>query len=345
MRISIDVKGGSYDIILERGCLGKAAELINTDRKCLIVTDEGVPAEYAECIASQCREPVTAAVPQGESGKSMQQLERLLTIMLENGFTRSDCVIAVGGGVPGDLAGFAAATYMRGIDYYNIPTTVLSQADSSIGGKTAVNLAGVKNIVGAFWQPKGVLIDPDTLKTLPDREKAAGMAEIVKAGIIADAKLFEAIEAETEREDFTPESLYSGRPGIEPLLEAALRVKKRFVEEDERESGERRKLNFGHTIGHGIESVTGLLHGECVAAGMVPMCSDELGQRLTPVLEKLGLSAIIEADAEAVFEAMLSDKKMKGGQIAAVYADIPGESYIRMTSPEELREKIGRIVR
>lgn len=338
MEIGIDIKEKEYSIVLERGCIRRVKELIDTGRKCLIVTDDGVPAEYSAAVAAGCMESVPVTVPQGEASKNMAQLERLLTVMLNAGFTRSDCVIAAGGGMVGDLAGFAASIYMRGIDFYNIPTTVLSQADSSIGGKTAIDLGGAKNIAGTFWQPRKVLIDPDLTASLPAAQKLSGLAEIIKAGMIADAQLFEYIEgmcAEPRSEAAL------SRLDIDSMLEASLLVKKAVVEKDERESGLRRILNFGHTIGHGIESVTGMLHGHCVALGMIPMCSPELRVRLTHVLEALGLPVRTEADAASIYEAMLSDKKMKEGMIAAVYVDEPGSAYIRMTSPEELRERIG----
>lgn len=352
MTISMELGERSYDIILERGCLERAGELLKLDRKCLIVTDDGVPKEYAEALAASCREPVIVTLPQGEQSKSMEKLEKLLSAMLENGFTRSDCAMAVGGGMAGDIAGFAAAVYMRGIDFYNIPTTVLSQADSSIGGKTAIDFGGAKNIVGAFWQPKAVLIDPDTLATLPAKQIAAGMAEIVKAGLIADAELFGYIEsicaggglADPGCSEDIAERLASGKE-IEKLLAAALMVKKHVVEADEREAGLRRILNFGHTIGHGIESVTGLLHGECVALGMLPMCSGPVRCRLEAVLDSLGLQTRVDADPELVFEAMLHDKKMKGGSIGAVYVEKPGEAVIREMMPEDLRCGIEGVTR
>ena len=332
MVLTISPGGKSYDVTVERGCLDRASELFDLDRKCLVVTDDGVPREYAEKIAGQCKEPLLITVPRGEQTKSMETLERLLTAMLENNFTRTDCVVAIGGGMPGDLAGFAAATYMRGIDFYNVPTTLLSQADSSIGGKTAVDLGGVKNIVGAFHQPKGVLIDPDTIETLSERQRAAGMAEIIKSGLIADAALFSYIEENGAQE-----------LDMMKVIEAALRVKRKVVEEDERESGLRRILNFGHTIGHGIESVTGMLHGECVAIGMVPMCSPEVRERLIPVLESEGLAKSAECDPEAVFEAVMHDKKIAGDVIRAVYVPEPGAAEIVEMEAEELRSRINSI--
>ncbi|MBQ9272893.1 MAG: 3-dehydroquinate synthase [Mogibacterium sp.] len=338
MEIGIDIKGKEYRVILERGCIQRANSLLDTGRRCLIVTDDGVPEEYISTVSSGCGHPVTVTVPQGEGSKDLRQLEKLLTVMLREGFTRGDCVIAVGGGMAGDLAGFAAATYMRGIDFYNIPTTLLSQADSSIGGKTAVNLDGAKNIAGAFWQPRMVLIDPDLTKTLPRDQFLSGLAEIIKAGMIADARLFEYIEEvcnEAENRDDILQKL-----DVERLLEAALMVKKAVVEEDERESGRRRILNFGHTIGHGIESVTGMLHGWCVAAGMIPMCSPEVRERLVRVLDALGLPVTIDCDPEAVLQAMLHDKKMDKGSIRVVCVEEIGSASVKPMTPEELRGRM-----
>ncbi|MBR0352555.1 MAG: 3-dehydroquinate synthase [Oscillospiraceae bacterium] len=322
----------SYDIVLERGCLHRAGELLDLNRKVMIVTGELVPRKYAETVAGQCTEPFLHIIPSGEESKSFAVLEDILVTMLNAGFTRSDCVCAVGGGVVGDLAGFAAACYMRGIDFYNVPTTVLSQVDSSIGGKTAVNLRGVKNMAGAFWQPKKVLIDPDTLSTLPPRHITNGLAEALKAGLIADEKLFSLFETEDAATD------------TEKVIEAALRVKKKVVEADERENGLRKILNFGHTIGHGIESVTGMLHGESVALGMIPMCSDEVRARLIPVLEKLGLPLSVRADPDTVFAAVMHDKKMSAGKITVVKVPVPGSYKMESVLPEDLKDLIKMVV-
>ena len=328
----MDLGPASYDIVLERGCLGRAGELLDLNRKVMIVTGELVPRKYAESVARQCTQPFIHTVPQGEVSKSFPVLEELLEVMLKAGFTRYDCVCAVGGGVVGDLAGFAASCYMRGIDFYNIPTTVLSQVDSSIGGKTAIDFRGVKNIIGAFWQPKKVLIDPDTLITLPPRQISNGLAEALKAGLIADERLFTVFETENVADD------------PEKVIKAALMVKKKVVEADERESGLRKILNFGHTIGHGIESVTGLLHGECVALGMIPVCSEQVRARLIPVLEKLGLPVSVKADPDAVFEAVLHDKKMSSGNITVIRVNSPGSFIMEAMQPEQLRELIKMVV-
>ena len=248
----------SYDIIVERGVLSKANKQLNLNRRVLVVTDSGVPEEYAKSLASQCKDGIIYTVPMGEASKSLDIFGKVLGTMLDNGFSRKDCVVAVGGGVVGDLAGFAASAYMRGIDFYNIPTTLLSQIDSSIGGKTAINFGGVKNIVGAFYQPKKVLIDPDLLATLPERQISNGLAEAIKMALTSDKELFNIFENKDIDEN------------IDEIIIRSLNIKKSVVEQDEKESGLRKILNFGHTIGHGIESseeMSELYHGECVALG------------------------------------------------------------------------------
>ncbi|MBQ4578949.1 MAG: 3-dehydroquinate synthase [Clostridia bacterium] len=325
MILRMELGDRGYDITVERGCLQKAGRLLNLNRKVCIVTDEGVPAAYAKAVAAQCKDPVIVTVDAGEETKTVETVTRICRVLLERGFSRKDCVAAVGGGMVGDLAGFAAAAFMRGIDFYNIPTTLLSQVDSSIGGKTGVNLDGVKNIVGAFWQPKGVLIDPDTLASLSPRLCAEGMAEAVKMALTSDAALFEKLER--------------GDLPVEQVLEGALSIKKAVVEQDERESGLRKLLNFGHTIGHGVEAAAGgtLYHGECVALGMLPMCGGEVRARLLPVLEKLGLPTGCDLDKEQIWQAMQHDKKSDFSGFSAVFVEKPGEGYVKQVSFDEMK--------
>lgn len=208
MLIPVSTDTWNYDIILESGALKSAGKLLNLERKALIVTDTGVPPEYAETVAAQCAEPAVVTVPKGEQSKSFDELRHLLSAMLDASFTRGDCVVAVGGGVVGDLSGFAAACYMRGVDFYNIPTTLLSQVDSSIGGKTAIDLDGVKNIVGAFYQPKRVIIDPNVLQTLERRQLMAGLAEAIKMAATNDAELFSLIENSSDLTADLPEIIH-----------------------------------------------------------------------------------------------------------------------------------------
>lgn len=316
MIIPVNVSGGKYDIVLERGALNKVGELLDLNRTVFIVTDDGVPAAYAECVAKQCKKALIVTLPQGEKTKCFDSYKLLLSHMVVNGFTRTDCVVAVGGGVMGDLAGFVAASFMRGVDFYNIPTTVLSQVDSSIGGKVAIDFEGYKNIVGAFYQPKKVIIDPDVLKTLPQRQIANGLAESIKMSLTSDKELFELFEKGNIDEN------------IDRIIEASLRIKKAVVEEDEKEQGLRKILNFGHTVAHGIESDDGMsswYHGECVAVGMLPMCGDAVRDRLVAVLEKTGLPTKIDCSADRVIEAMSHDKKMAGDCITVVTVEKIGE--------------------
>lgn len=189
-KLTMNLGERSYDIILKNGALENLYQFARLDRKVAVVTDSGVPAQYAQRVADQCRDAVIITVPQGEASKSFKILETVLKQMLDFHMGRGDLVVAVGGGVVGDLAGFAASIYMRGIDFINCPTTTLSMIDSSIGGKTAVDLGDTKNIVGAFWQPKLVIVDPDTLATLPRRHYINGLAEAVKASLLADPELF-----------------------------------------------------------------------------------------------------------------------------------------------------------
>ncbi|MBR5429620.1 MAG: 3-dehydroquinate synthase [Firmicutes bacterium] len=334
MMIPVSLGEHSYDIVLEPGALNRADDLLELERKVLIVTDTGVPAVYAEAVAAACREPLLYRVPQGEGSKSLQTFGDLLSAMLQAGFTRDDCVVAVGGGVVGDLAGFAAACYMRGLDFYNIPTTVLSQVDSSVGGKTAVNLGGIKNVVGAFYQPRRVLIDPAVLSTLPRRQTANGLAEAVKMALTSDAALFELFEQGSAAERL-PE-----------IIERSVRIKKAVVEQDEKEQGLRRILNFGHTIGHGLESQgAGLYHGECVAMGMLPMCGPAVRQRLLPVLTGLGLPTCCLLDREQVYAAVLHDKKAAAGRLKVVKVDEVGSCRMENVAPETLKPLIAEVTK
>ena len=328
MTIKMNLGENSYDIIVERGCLKRADKYLNLDRNVLIVTDNGVPKIYSQTIAKLSKNPIIITLEQGEDTKSFDNLKKLCHIMLENGFTRKDCVVAVGGGVIGDLSGFAAASFMRGIAFYNIPTTVLSQVDSSIGGKVAINFEGIKNIIGAFYQPKCVLIDPETLKTLPERQISNGLAEAVKMGLTSDKKLFELFESSIIEES------------IEDIIIRSLNVKKSVVEQDEKETGLRKILNFGHTIGHAIESdkFGELFHGECVALGMLYMCSKDIKSRLIPVLQNLGLPTKPDFLKEKVIEALRHDKKSNNDNISVIFVDKIGTFRIEDKTIKELSE-------
>lgn len=331
MMLSIKADRSEYAVVIEPGCTQRADRYLALDRKVLIVTDDGVPRAYAERIGSFCAQPTIVSIEPGEASKSIAVWESLLYTLLTHGFTRSDCVVAVGGGVVGDLAGFVAASYMRGIDFYNVPTTVLAQVDSSIGGKTALNFEGIKNIVGAFYRPRAVLIDTDLLATLPKRHVANGLAEAIKMSLTCDAELFSLMEREPIDRV------------LPTVIQRSVQIKQRVVEADEEERGLRKILNFGHTIGHGIEScdaMRGFFHGECVALGMLPMCSSEVRKRVLPVLKKVGLPTHFTPDTEKVLAAVAHDKKTVGETVSVTLVDAVGSCRQANLSHAEIRRRL-----
>lgn len=334
MIIPVKTSSGEYNIVLKRGALKELCEHLKLDRRVLIVTDSGVPQEYAKTAAEQCKEPYIVTIEEGEASKCFDSYKMLLSKMVEYGFTRSDCVMAVGGGVVGDLTGFVAASFMRGVDFYNIPTTVLSQVDSSVGGKVAIDFCGYKNIVGAFYPPKAVIIDSDTLKTLPQRQISNGLAESVKMALTSNKELFELFE--------TKEIM----PNIDKIIEESLKIKRYVVETDEKEGGLRKILNFGHTLAHAIESeneMQNLYHGECVALGMLPMCDKEVKERLIPVLQKLNLPTSIGYDSDKIITAMRHDKKMSGDSITVIYVPRVGSFEMREMPFSQLAESFKEV--
>lgn len=327
MIINVKTSGGSYNITLKRNALNEVNKILNIKGKALIVTDSGVPRVYVETVANQIENSVIYTFPQGEKSKNFETYSALLKTLAENKFDRKDCVIAVGGGVTGDMAGFTAATYMRGISFYNIPTTLLSQVDSSIGGKTAIDFEGYKNLVGAFYQPKAVIIDPNVLKSLGGRQFNNGLAESIKMAATSDSDLFQLLE-NNDAKDI-----------IETVIEKSLFIKKAVVEEDEKETGLRKVLNFGHTIGHAIETVTGLdelYHGECVALGMMYMSSDEAKEKIKNLLIKNNLPTSASFDTEKVFEALQHDKKAAGNGVNAVFVNKIGEFEFKFLEYTEI---------
>ena len=329
MIIPVKTKLGGYDVVIERGVLGSADKYFNLSRKVLIVTDDGVPENYARTIADLSGEALTVVIPAGEKSKNFENYRRILEALIGADFTRSDCIVAVGGGVVGDLAGFAGATYMRGIDFYNLPTTVLSQVDSSIGGKTAIDFCGYKNMVGSFCSPQCVLIDPDTLGTLDRRHISNGLCEALKMAATCDGELFRFFENG------------KARSNIDEIITRAVSIKKNIVEADERETGLRRVLNFGHTVGHAIESNSpSLLHGECVGLGMLYMCSHDVKKRIKAALDDLNLPVTADISFESIKEALSHDKKETGSKITTVFVDKIG-TYRFVT--EEISDFLDRL--
>lgn len=333
----MDFDERSYDITVSRGAIKHASELFALDRRVLVVTDDGVPAQYSKAIADAAGEPHILTIRHGEASKCPERYLEILKFMLACGFDRHDCVVAVGGGVVGDLAGFAAATYMRGIDLYNIPTTLLSQVDSSVGGKTAIDFLGYKNVVGAFWQPKGVIVDPDVLESLDARQFACGMSEIIKMFATSDGKMFGRLEDKTQ---CIP---------VEEIITAALRIKMNVVEQDEHEAGLRRVLNFGHTIGHAIESISAdepypLLHGECVALGMLAITEGEVRRRLMHLLHRYDLPTAFRCDESRFREVLLHDKKAQSGDITVVLVDEIGSFSLKTETIDSIIARIKGVI-
>ena len=335
-RFTLRTGTGACPIFLRRGALRAAETVLPQDRRVFLVTDDEIPTEYVAALAGQCRDCMIWSVPAGEYAKSPEILTELLSAMLRAGLTRQDCVAALGGGVVCDLAGLAAALYMRGIDCYLFPTTLLAMVDAAVGGKTAVNLDGVKNAVGVFRQPGDVVMDPDTLGTLPPRQLANGLAEALKMALTHDAALFARFEDP------------AGYDPIEEIIAACLRIKTAVVAADERDHGVRQALNFGHTLGHGIEAAADglLLHGEAVALGMLPMCAPEVRARLVPVLERLGLPTYVnfDLDVDAAMEAIAHDKKTAGDGIKVVTVPAVGQFRFRSVGLNDLRTMLLRLI-
>ena len=331
--VHVDLGPRSYDIEIGSGNLAAAARFCDVDSEdahAAIITDENVdelyPAPVVEALEEQGVEVGVLVVEPGEPSKSPEVATELWERMLDEGADRKTVVVALGGGVVGDLAGFVAATFGRGLRFVQIPTTLLAQVDSSVGGKVGINLPGAKNMIGAFWQPRGVLIDVNVLQSLPDREYRAGLAEVVKYGVIQDANFFAYLEANVE-------PINARDPGVlTHIVERCCRLKADVVEKDEREeTGLRAILNYGHTFCHAFEAATGyeaLLHGEGVAIGM--MCAARLAQRLGRVdaafverqrklLELLGLPlAVPDVAHDELIELMYHDKKVERGKLRFV---------------------------
>ncbi len=339
----------SYEIEIGRGTLGNAASFLRQRRSIkhvVVVSDSTVGPLHAQRLVDGLVHAGLRVdlliVPAGETSKCVAQIEKLWHEMAKCNADRKTAVVAIGGGVIGDLAGFLAATYTRGLSFFQIPTTLLAQVDSSVGGKVGINLPAAKNIVGAFWQPVGVLIDLDVLKTLPEREYRSGLAEVVKYGVIMDAPFFEYLELHVEG--------LIARDGevLEYVVAQCCRLKAQVVTQDEREeTGIRAILNYGHTFGHAIEQVGGygaLLHGEAVAIGMV--CASQLAEKLgripaeitkrqVELLKKLELPIAIGAlDDEALLAAMQHDKKTESGRLRFVLPSRMG--HVEMVADVDL---------
>ncbi len=323
-----------YDVCIGAGLLGQAGERIAESTgaaRVAIVSDDRVWALYGPKVESALQaagiKTVRAVFPHGEKSKTLETYAQVIHVLSENRFSRSDAVVALGGGVPGDLGGFAAATYQRGMGFVQIPTTLLAAVDSSVGGKTGVDLPEGKNQVGAFYQPNLVLCDPDTLATLPREEYRSGCAEVIKYGLLEDADFFRSL-AQTPVEEQT-----------ETVIAACVAMKRDIVARDERDTGCRRLLNLGHTVGHAVESCGGytISHGEAVAIGMAVItraaaargiCSRETAEAVEDILRRYGLPDQTVCSREELCQAALRDKKIAGGRLHLVVPEAVGRCRI-----------------
>ena len=333
----------NYEVLMERGLLGRAGACVREAcpraEKAFLLTDDNVAPLYAEETADSLRKAEmsvhTHVMPHGEKNKTIGTWSAVLEEMCGLRFSRSDVLVALGGGVTGDLGGFAAACFQRGIDYVQIPTSLLAMVDSSVGGKTAVDLKAGKNQAGAFWQPKAVLCDPDTLTTLPEEEYRCGCAEIIKYGMIGGADFFHMLEEKDVRSQY------------ERVIAACVEMKRDYVARDEFDRGERMLLNFGHTFGHACEACSGysILHGQGVAIGMAVMARSACAQgilaeddrdALIRLIRRSGLPTEPEWAAKDMLDACLSDKKTEGREIRIVVPVRIGKCVIRTVPTSDL---------
>ena len=323
-----------YNIYLGNNELDNLAKYFNLNRKVLVVTDSNIPLEYVNKVLNSCLKGHLVTLNPGEESKCFDNYLKLNKILLENEVSRTDAIVALGGGVIGDLSAFVASTYMRGIDFYNIPTSLLAMVDSSIGGKTAIDFLGVKNVIGSFYQPRGVLIDIDTLDSLDRRQLMSGLVESIKMGLCLDRKLFDLIKNSSSLEE-----------DIEEIIYRSIECKRKVVEEDEKEKGLRKVLNYGHTFGHAIEesSALKLLHGEAVGIGMLYFTSFKVKEDLIDVLNRYELPTSYNLKEEDVDKYVTKDKKRDGDKIDIVYLeDYEKFSFIKL-SYEELKEYVKHV--
>jgi 3-dehydroquinate synthase len=340
----------SYPILIGAGLITRC-DLFDqhlVGRDVLLVSDTTVASLYAASLAKSLgsRRIIEAILPGGEPNKTLANVARLIDVLVANRFGRDCTVLALGGGVIGDMAGFAAASYQRGVAYMQVPTTLLAQVDSSVGGKTGVNHPGGKNLIGAFHQPSAVLIDIETLATLPQRELRAGLAEVIKYGLICDAAFFDWLEAHVDA------LLARDHESLAYAIRRSCEIKAQVVARDEYEQGERALLNLGHTFGHAIEAATGYsrwLHGEAVGAGLriAAVLSHECGlmsaadvERVQRLLQRAGLpSDAREVTVAAAREHMRMDKKVKGGRMRLIVPLRIGECFVSADYPDAALER------
>ncbi len=351
-KVTVPLDDRSYPILIGENILanlGENCRRLKLGKRCAIITDSNVAPHYAQRTADTLKaagfDGVVIQINAGEQSKDLKNVGAVLNELAARRLERSSFVVALGGGVVGDLAGFVAATYLRGIDFVQVPTSLLAQVDSSVGGKTGVNLKAGKNLVGAFYQPRLVVCDIETFTTLPDREFRSGLAEIIKYGIIYDPKLFAYLERRMDQ------ILARDSKALAKIIARSCEIKAEVVGQDEKESGLRTILNFGHTIGHAIEAISGYgkyLHGEAISIGQIAAArlsaqvarlSDLEVERIEKLFESAGLPTRIRLNAkqlERLHTATQLDKKVKGGEIKFVLADRIGAVRWGINVPPKL---------
>ena len=343
--LKVNIPQREYNIYIGRDMLKKADEIISEHikgKKVAIITDTNVEPIYAKKLEGILSDYDTKVitVEAGEQSKSLDTLQYVYGELLDFKITRADLIVALGGGVVGDLTGFASATLLRGIGFIQIPTTLLAQVDSSVGGKTAVNLPQGKNLVGSFCQPKAVIIDTETLKTLPDNVLSDGMAEVIKYGAICDKTLFQKLEKISSKEELFE--------NIEDIIYNCCNIKREIVEEDEVDTGRRMILNFGHTFGHAIEKInnfSGVTHGMAVAAGMVmaskwgeerDITPNDTHKRIEGILKNYNLPVEFDVTKEELLKSVSSDKKSEGENINLILLQSIGNAIIYKTDKSKI---------
>ena len=354
--LTVNLGERSYPIHIGAGILERAGEMLQQAGlrgKVAVVTNPTVAQLYLDPVheaLKRCGFEVTPVLlPDGEEHKTLKSLAAIYDRLIADRLERKSCLLALGGGVIGDLTGFAAATYLRGVPYVQLPTTLLAQVDSSVGGKTAVNHEGGKNLIGAFYQPKLVLIDVDVLQSLPQRELIAGLAEVIKYGIIEDADLFQLLERRVG------DIIKLDRELLSQIILKSCAIKARVVEADEREENLRAVLNFGHTIGHALEAATGykqFLHGEAVGIGMVKaaalsvqqgFCDQQSFERVIKLVKKAGLPGEFPSGVsmQNLIQNMEVDKKAAEGKIKFVVCCGIGKTRFHWLTPGEILNALG----
>jgi 3-dehydroquinate synthase len=320
MKITVKSSRFDYNVFIKKDLLDNIEDYIDVEKSYVIISDDNIPEKIIKKVSSKIKNSLIIKFPEGEKSKSFEEYFRIINLLIDKSITKETTIIALGGGVTGDLAGFISSTLYRGVPYIQIPTTLLAQIDSSIGGKVAINVGNIKNSVGQIYPPKLVLIDPATLETLPERHFNNGMAEMIKYGMIHSRELFNYIKNK---------DVYNN---LEKLIYDSIMIKKAYVEEDEYDNQKRHILNFGHTYGHAYESYYNYdkyLHGEAVALGMMKVVNKDIAEELSLILQKFSLPIKDSATKEELIDYIKRDKKAKTEGIDFVLLENIGNAYIK----------------